>query len=520
MKKLTFIRPPFEGMGIYKPPHLGVASLVGFLKPKFEDLNFNFIDALANHYSIEDIFQLIMIHKPDIIGFTVKTMQIEQTIELINRIKSEYNPLVICGGNHISVDPFSVIKNGADYAIIGEGEVAFERILNYEIYGKNISITNHPNIVTPSNINKIGPKPLVELSGIEIPTPDWSIIEISKYNENIHLNKKHYALPVMASRGCPFQCDFCSTHLTWTTKVRYRDATAVLEEISSNIKAYGINDYHFYDDNLMINRGWLIGFLELIKKHKVTFNWICLSRPDIIIKNQDLLPLMKECGCKGFELGFETDDDELYKIMNKKNTKTVFKEAYEILCEKKFELIEFLMMCYYDGETIHTLYETYKQLKTYKNQEALFVSSRYFATPFYGTTYYKKTIDKGHDISGGNRYKYAIFLNFMPNSFLESSMKGFSINPVTLEIQFKFLKIVNLIHEKEISSIFERFSVGEFVKLFNECSEKQKSINDFCLKIQKMTNHRIEVVYEYVGRLIEYIIERGVMNYKENTFLE
>lgn len=52
------------------------------------------------------------------------------------------------------------------------------------------------------------------VDGSNICSPNWSIIDIKKYNENIHINKSRQALPVMASRGCPFKCDFCSTHLT------------------------------------------------------------------------------------------------------------------------------------------------------------------------------------------------------------------------------------------------------------------------------------------------------------------
>ena len=50
---------------------------------------------------------------------------------------------------------------------------------------------------------------------------------------------------------------------------------------------------------------------------------------------------MKINGCKGFELGFETEDEELYSKMNKKNTKSTFKLAYDALMQENFEMIEF-----------------------------------------------------------------------------------------------------------------------------------------------------------------------------------
>lgn len=323
-KNCLFIRPPFEGMGKYKPPHLGIASIYGYVKNKFPEINFSFIDALVNNDSVKSIVDYIEKNRPDIVCFTVKTMQVDQTRLIIETIKNIYSPKIICGGNHISVHPEDVIKSGADYAIIGEGEVAFYKILKHILYPEfMIEPFEDCNIVTKENVDFINPIPKIELKGEKIPTPDWSIMDLSYYNENIHYNKGEIALPVMASRGCPFQCDFCSTHLTWTVNVRYRNPKDVISEIKNNIKVYGIDHIHFYDDNLMINRNWMIDFLSLIESERLNFKWICLSRPDIILKNRDLLHRMKINGCKGFELGFETEDEELYSKMNKKIPKAL-----------------------------------------------------------------------------------------------------------------------------------------------------------------------------------------------------
>lgn len=376
------------------------------------------------------------------------------------------------------------------------------------------------NIITKNNLNLIKPKPKIELKGEQIPFPEWSIMNIPDYNENIHYNKSEKALPVMASRGCPFQCDFCSTHLTWTPNVRYRNPTDVLMEIKQNILKYGIDHIHFYDDNLMLNRKWLCDFLSLIENEKIDFKWICLSRPDIIIKNRDLLSRMKKNGCKGFELGFETEDDELYSKMNKKNTKNTFKLAYDILIKEKFEMIEFLIMCFYEGETLCSLYKTYKQLNNYKKQSALFIKSRYFATPFPGTQYYEKVMRKGIDISKGNKHKYAIFLNYIPYSFIDSKMTGFDINKNTLNIQLNFREINDIIYKEEFDNITKTISNDYFCILFNRLSEQGKTINQLCQKILEKVDNKVPIfaIYEYVGRLLEFSAEVGALHYNEDIF--
>ena len=512
MKKIMFVRPPFKGMGRYVPPHLGIATLYSYLKGKFDWLEFSFIDALADALDENQIVKAIDYSRPDVVAITIKTMQSVQSKKIIEAIKKIYNPLVICGGNHVSVSPQEFIQSGADYAIIGEGEEALEKIIRYEFCDSEETIDECSNICTKKSMDRSVFKPQICVDGSNICSPDWSIIDIKKYNENIHINKNRQALPVMASRGCPFKCDFCSTHLTWTTNVRYRSPLDVFNEIKNNQNEWGISDFHFYDDNLLLNPEWVDQFTELIINSGLKINWICLSRPEIILKHAKLLPKMKAAGCKGFELGFETDDDGLYLTMNKKNVKSIFRKAYECLCCVDFEMIEFLVMSFYVGETLQSLYRTSEMLRTYKKQNALFVSSRYFATPFKGTAYYDIAMNEGVDLYPGDEYRYAIFLNYMPNSFLKSEMKDYTISARGLRTQFNFFGIENLIYSNEFEEIMQKISMEQFALLFNNLSKEHKQVKDLCVTIHSfIPDVNILSVYEYVGRIIEFCVSSGVM---------
>ncbi|MDO5296186.1 MAG: radical SAM protein [bacterium] len=512
MKKMMFIRPPFKGMGRYVPPHLGIATLYNYLHDKFDWIEFSFVDALADALDEEQIIKAINCSRPDIIAITIKTMQARQAKEIIEKVKGIYNPLVICGGNHVSVSPQEFVRCGADYAVVGEGEEAIEKIILYEFCNSEEPLDECINICTKNSVERNIFEPKVCINGSNIPAPDWSIFDLSKYNENIHLNKSRPALPVMASRGCPFKCDFCSTHLTWTTKVRYRNPIDVFNEIKNNQIKWGISDYHFYDDNLLINPEWVDQFTELIISTGLNVNWICLSRPEIILKHKELLPKMKKAGCKGFELGFETDDDGLYLTMNKKNVKSTFRKAYEYLCGVDFEMIEFLVMSFYVGETLQSLYRTNEVLRQYKKQKALFVSSRYFATPFKGTPYYNIAMESGIDLYPGDEYRYAVFLNYMPKSFLESEMKDYTISARGLRLQFDFFGIENLMYSNAIERIMQHVPLEQFAQLFNDLSSEGKKVADLCSHIHSLVPD-IDVlpVYEYVGRLIEFCASSGIM---------
>lgn len=526
--KLTFVRPPFEGMSDYCPPHLGIACLYSFLKISYgEDISCKLVDALPQKMPLEETIKQIESTNPDIVCITSKTMQAEQTIDILKFYEGREDVILICGGNHVSVEPGIFIDNGADFAIKGAGELALRKIIDsfithdwsniekdYQIFMNTECSEKKLCVNIPHRDRYVAFKKAEQLLG----QPNWDIFELEKYNENIHINKSKKALQVMASRGCPYKCSFCSSYLTWGTYVKYRPVKYVIDEILCDIDKYGITDFHFYDDNLMLNREWIEEFLDTIEKNGHQFNWICLTRPEIIYKNRDLLPRMKECGCKGFELGFETYSPKVYEKMNKKNSYESFTKAYAELVKNKFEMIEFLVMCFYIGETIQTLFDTYKQLSVFKKSSCLFASSRYFATPFMGTKFYEEHLKYGHDLYEGCKYKYAVYLNYMPNSFMKSCSQNLYIDENIFElVYFAYGNLDNIIYKEDFEHLIMIFSPMKFAQVFNEFMMNKNCIEDLCEYIYAESKVlEIYAVEEFVARMIELSISTGVMKEYED----
>ena len=180
-------------------------------------------------------------------------------------------------------------------------------------------------------------------------------------------------------------------------------------------------------------------------------------------------------------------------------------------------MIEFLVMSFYIGETLQSLYKTNLALRQYKKQRAFFVSSRYFATPFKGTEYLKRAKVEGIDLYPGDEYRYAIFLNYMPKSFLTSSLTNFSVNSVGLKFQYNLLGIDNIIYKNEFEKLMVIIPLEDFAQLVNELSKKNRTIQDLCNSIHLLGKaagiNSMLAIYEYVGRIIEFCIATDVMKY-------
>jgi anaerobic magnesium-protoporphyrin IX monomethyl ester cyclase len=160
---------------------------------------------------------------------------------------------------------------------------------------------------------------------------------------------------IMTSRGCPFECDFCSRPV-FGNKFRSRSASNVADEIEEVI-ALGYNRIWFADDCFTLNRQRLIQICDEIIKRRLKIDWECLSRVDTL--DSDTADKMKQAGCVRMFFGIESGNDSILKIMNKQITT---KQAYAAtqLCKKKGIKAGAFFILGYPGENDKTILETVK----------------------------------------------------------------------------------------------------------------------------------------------------------------
>ena len=80
-------------------------------------------------------------------------------------------------------------------------------------------------------------------------------------------------MPVMASRGCPYQCTFCSNPAMWTTRWIPRDPDLLLDEMQFYQKNYGAENFDFYDLTAIVKKSWIIDFCNKIEEREMKFTW-------------------------------------------------------------------------------------------------------------------------------------------------------------------------------------------------------------------------------------------------------
>jgi radical SAM superfamily enzyme YgiQ (UPF0313 family) len=313
---MILINPKSTKLGIFEryvplSVPIGIGYLAGYLAGQGE--NVQIIDEHINPISKEILTDALKEYSPPyIFGISSLTACINRSFEIAGLIKDLYSDSkVILGGIHPTVLPDEVLENtNIDFVVKREGEEIlselYEALRNQNDYSqiKGISFKLNGNIVhnpeaMPPDLNKVPPYPY--------------------YMFEKYINRYNFGF-IMSSRGCPYDCIFCSQRSISGRDYRYVPAETVIGEVGLLINKYRQEHINFVDDNFTVNKKRIIELLEqMVKKRfykKATFD--CQTRADAV--DEEVLVLLKKAGFRLINFGLETASERLMVLLNKKET--------------------------------------------------------------------------------------------------------------------------------------------------------------------------------------------------------
>lgn len=305
MAKIAFIEPrcSFNSYGYFRFPLMGSLCLGTILKGAGHDVML-FRENVKSVYDKGRGWLQETLTKVDVVAMSLMTSTAERGYQIADVIRKVAPKVrIVMGGSHATYMPEEA-ANHADLVVKGEGE---EIILD-AVENRNLS-------------GIIQAPPVKNLSSY--PIPDLSILS--------EKNRPPRQAPISTSRGCPFDCVFCTVSATFGRKCRFRDPEQVLEEINMRISE-GYKKLFFYDDNFAINKERTKDMLRGMLEKKLKISWSAESRADIA-KDKELLELMAKTNCNTMLIGFESVNPESLNAYNKKqdieDIKTCIKSLHE-----------------------------------------------------------------------------------------------------------------------------------------------------------------------------------------------
>lgn len=259
--------------------------------------------------------------------------------ELINAIKEKYpNLTILVGGEHPTAMPEYVLRDcpAIDYLISGEGELTLleflHRLLTNEIPSQI------PGVYTISAngqfIDNGSSRRISDFSSL--PWPAWHLCNLEKFFTGSYSMGIGYGrnMLILATRGCPYQCTFCSSPAMWTTRYLMRPVVDVIDEIEFLINKYQANSIDFADLTAIIKKEWILEFAEEIKRRNLNFVWQLPSGTRSEALDKKTVKALYDAGCKYLvyapESGSEVTLEKIKKRLTLKNLILSIREAVKV----------------------------------------------------------------------------------------------------------------------------------------------------------------------------------------------
>lgn len=283
--------------------------------------------------------------------------------QLANAIKESLpNIPIIMGGVYPSLTPKDAFCEKIEYYVIGEGEKPLLDLVNGQDPNKikGVLCFGQSNDLTGGQI-------IEDLD--QLPFPARDKLPMSKY-VNFHSPRRQQLKTgsIITSRGCPFDCTFCSIHRITGYKWRMRSAENVLAEIRELVEKYGIEHIEFEDDNLTLNKQRALeifdGIIKINKELK-PLSWSTPNAVRIDSLDQELLEKIKQSNCLSLNFAIESGDPELLKKMNKKLDLNIVLEMTR-LCKRLNINMNAFFMIGYPGEDQASFQKTLRFIKEIK----------------------------------------------------------------------------------------------------------------------------------------------------------
>ncbi len=302
----------------------GVGYLSSFLKIHGHEtglLNIN--DKLGYDFDMERILMDVREFDPDLIGFSVVTNQYSYTQRIAAGLRKFISAPLAIGGVHATMAPRKTLESGLfDFLCVGEGEEAMIELADALENGGDV--TRIRNIWVHDN-GKIYSNPVRPFISLErIPPIDYTIFDFQKM-----IDAKDGWVGVMASRGCPFRCNYCFNHrivdiYRRDTGVNIRDLHYLrqypIEMIISDLKKLLATYQHirmfiFDDDLFTMNRDYVFEFCRQYKK-SIDVPFVCNAH--VRVFDEEIARSLREAGCAIVKFGLESGSDGIRrKILNR-----------------------------------------------------------------------------------------------------------------------------------------------------------------------------------------------------------
>lgn len=283
-------------------PRLGPGYLASYLEGK--GVEAKIIDARFQGVSFDQVVEDVAAFKPDLVGLTALTPEILDAVQLAGEVKRVMPGVpTIIGGAHATILPQRTMDEFPvfDYLAIGEGEETLWELVS--ALGGRATVEDILGLAYRRSSVRVNAARSFNQDLDRLPPPAWHLLPTAR------------EYPILASRGCPFHCQFCNRVLG--NKIRLRSPAKILDEMENIVDRFHPRSFEFNDETFGVNQRHVTELLDGIMArglHK-RVRWHVTTRVDVM--KYPLLKRMTEAGCTSIGVGVESGNQKILDATGK-----------------------------------------------------------------------------------------------------------------------------------------------------------------------------------------------------------
>lgn len=247
-------------------------------------------------------------------------------VKIIDDIKAARPDLkIVIGGEHVTAMPeFCLMTSRTDFVVQGEGEETIVELLKAVEDGASVTDIAGLGYRQDDNgdvASVISPRRSRRDNVDDIEPPAWHHIDLATYHENRFVGGMYVdtlTVPILATRGCPYQCTYCSSPNMWLPRWIPRDPVAVVDEIQGYVEHYGARNFPFQDLTAIVRKDWIKTFCEEIIRRDLRITWQLPTGTRSEAIDEEVAHLLRRSGMVSMAYAPESGSDETRKFIKKK----------------------------------------------------------------------------------------------------------------------------------------------------------------------------------------------------------
>lgn len=356
-KKIALVRPdvpadfPLGRMKSTLP--LGLLVIAGCLQEA--GYSVCIIDDHLERRGADWVAEQARIQQVDAVGISVNLATVQTAADICKAIKPLHIPVFV-GGPEVTANLDYVMQTiDAPFAIQGEGEETVPEFL-HELFGEQLfhrvgGLSYRDGQDETFIINER--RPWIDMD--TIPLLPYNLVCLDRYDRSYAEFNAGKVEVLNTSRGCPFQCTFCSNKYVWSNRYRAMSPQRMLEHVRHALHSTDAAGIYFREDHFTLDARRVKEFCRLIQEEGLAFEWGCESRVNGL--SLELVKDMRQAGLSSMWFGIESGSDVVLERLKKGTTVEQVREAVRI-CRQAGVNVGFSVMLGIPGETREDLQKT------------------------------------------------------------------------------------------------------------------------------------------------------------------